>query len=105
MNQADVEFVRQIATAVLWKTEEYVEEGMPFDDAKALAVKRAASSWRHLTKERRDAVLAVCNGIALSDLSDRCRSVMEMRHRRALEATGRLGWFGRSLLRLTGLVP
>ena len=105
MNHAEIEFIRQVATAVKWAIEADVEGGKAFQTAKRERIKQAEPSWRMLAWETRQAVLAVCWSIAPADLSPATRRRAKARHLEEIErARGSpAGRVERLLYRLTGL--
>jgi hypothetical protein len=100
----DVEFIRQVATSVLWQIEDQMDSGLTFDEAKRRAIARAEPAWKHLTTAAD--IRTVCWSIAPTDLSkaarqrsfERCLADIERNRDR------KAGRIEKLLYRITGLV-
>jgi len=68
MNFAQLELVRDTATAVLWRIEQLVDQGKPFETAKREAIKQAEPSWRGFSKEIADGVRNVSWSLTYADM-------------------------------------
>lgn len=104
MARTDIELIRDIATAVLWRIDDQVAEGVPFEDAKESAIKTASRSWVALPADTREALHDVCQSIGPPDLSARTIGAVRARFADAIaKARGRpMGLIERMFFALTG---
>ncbi|MAW86511.1 MAG: hypothetical protein CMJ42_08290 [Phyllobacteriaceae bacterium] len=101
----DIEFIRDIATSVLWRIDDEVARGVPFPEAKATAIKHASKSWKYMSPHTKDAVFKVCYSFAPSDLSKRTmRAVTDKLRNDVEEYRGKpMGRIERAFFNWTGM--
>ena len=103
----NLEFVRDCATAVLWRIEDLLmNERISFENAKARAIKEAEPVWRGLDPDTRADVRAVAHSLERGDLSPTVRRLLDDRILKDIEELR--GWPAGRIERwfyyLTGLV-
>lgn len=81
----DIDTIRNISTAVLWKIDDDVAAGVPFPEAKDKAIKHASKSWSYLIPETREAIFQLCYSIGPADLSKRTIAILKEDFRKDIE--------------------
>lgn len=104
-SHSELEFISDMATAVKWSIEILMENGTPFDQAKAARIKEAEVAWKGLTPDMQQAVRSVAWSISPGDLSKRTHLALKDQLRQAIEKDrGKpLGWVERAFFNATGM--